>query len=105
MGPIEREEKLEYCQIHMDAIFPMIKILIAPIVMSKGKNKFEDNIRCFSIVKKENRYIPVYEYWNCSVTIQIALDHMRKTCKMVLDSYIVTEKDFTLDEIRERKTG
>ena len=64
------EDRKEFCQVHKDAMFAMIKILHCPVSIAVDDGFVtKPHIRLFSIVRKEFYLIPVYQFWHGALTL------------------------------------
>lgn len=91
-----KEDKIKFCNKNLDAVFPMIKILVAPIY----EMQTVDQVRLFSIVVVHECYVPVYDIWEGKLSLENCLKLFRNRCKMISENYKVSESDILISEVR-----
>lgn len=93
-----RAERLEFCEVHWDAIYPKIKIILNPM-RKEMPALHEDQINLYSVVIVDDYVVPCYQEWNGTIPIQQAVDMFKEMCQNVKNNYKVSEIDIRHKEL------
>jgi len=92
-----RNERKEFCEMHIDVIYPKIKIILKP--MQENVALYEEGIYLYSVVPKDQHLIPILQEWNGTIKLDFAVQMFRELCELTKKEYIVTEKDIKYSEL------